>query len=258
MVIVNFQGRLANNIFQFIAGLFFSKKHNLPLYLNHQGCFVTNNNYSHEIDTVICKYQTSFHIDYKNETFIIDDSNFFENFEKTNLPKKNYSFVGYYQTKKFLSPIKDEIKEILNITYDNNVNEDEVFIHYRLGDIENSQLALPLEYYIDALSLLGNPSGYISSDSIENKNCQFLIKNYNLKPIKLTPWGTILFAKNFKKIILSEGSFSALIGLLSDQSQVVCNIRDLKWCGDISDGFDNYITLSWGYSNYPIAINYKK
>jgi hypothetical protein len=161
----------------------------------------------------------------------------------------NYIFNGYYQIKEFITPIRNEIKKLFRIEYDENININDVFVHYRLGDIKNSYFCLPIEYYIEALGLLDYPSGYISSDSIDDEKCKILIRDYKLKPTILSAWDTILFGKNFKNLILSEGSFSGIIGLFSDANMVICNNRELKWSGEISDGLDEYIKLSWGYDN---------
>lgn len=252
MVIANFQGRLGNNLFQFFAAYFFSKKHEIPLYINDIGVFYVNGNSN--LFKIISKYQTEY-IPNNKETIIINDKNFFEFFENENLPDVNFSFIGYFLFKNFILPKREEIKSILEIKYENQ--NDDVFIHYRLGDIKNSILMLPLEYYTNALELLGNPKGYLSSDTIEHENCQYLINNYDLNVLDTNPWDTILFAKNFNKLILSEGTFSSLINLLSNSNEVITNSRDLSaWGGgDIFSGFNNSTNLFYDYTTYP---NYVK
>lgn len=255
MVISNFQGRLGNNLIQFFAAYFFSKKHNLSFYINDCDTFLNNGN--EELYNLILSYQSSYKLNEK-EIIIVNDYNFFDYYNLDILPDMNYSFVGYFQFKNFFSPLRNEIKNILNIKYDEE-DKNKVFIHYRLGDIKNSNLMLPLEYYTDAMELLGNPEGYISSDTIEHENCQALIKKYNLTVIQKRPWETILFAKNFDNIILSEGTFSVMIGLLSNAKNIITNMRDTEWgLGDLCGGLDDYIKLYYNYNPYPNVIKYKK
>lgn len=251
MVIANFQGRLGNNLIQFFAAYFFSRKHNLDFFMNHQNVFSVNGN--KDLQNIIISHQGQYNINNK-DTIIINDDNFLEYYESDVLPDVNFSFIGYFQFKAFLSPLKNDIKNILKISYQ-DVDKDKVFIHYRLGDIKDSKLMLPLEYYIDALNVMGNPTGYISSDTIEHENCQFLIKNYKLSVIEKNPWSTILFAKNFDKLILSEGTFSVMIGFLSNATKIITNMRNTEWGGgDLCSGFENYIRLQYNYKPYPNVI----
>jgi len=123
-------------------------------------------------------------------------------------------------------------KEIFNLHYE-PING--IFLHYRIGDIEDTPNMLPLSYYEDAINLLGKENIiYISSDSPHHENIKKLTKKYNCELINLSPIDTIKFGKNFKKIILSEGTFSWWIGFLSNRSKVICNERNHKWHGNIS------------------------
>jgi len=254
MVILHFQGRLANNIYQFIAAYYFSLKHNLPLFINTQSWVV---DYRDSIYNIMVSKHTISQI-FENETIFINNDNFIEYYNNNNIDiNKKYEFIGHYQIKEFIEPLISDIKKLFLIEYDEKINNNDVFLHYRLGDIQDTQFKLPLEYYIEALSLIDYSSGYISSDSIEHENCQFLIREFNLKPINLSPWDTILFGKNFKNIILSEGSFSSIIGVFSNANKIISNDRELKWGGNICNGLDSYIKLSWGYNHESKPKNFK-
>lgn len=251
MVTIHLQGRLGNNLLQFFAAYFFSKKHKLPLFISDLSPFYNNGNT--QLGNIISNYQGSYVVNSK-EQITVNDENFFDYYNHSNLPDANYYLSGYFQFKELIAPLRSNIKDILNIKYTDQSNA-KVFIHYRLGDVQNSNLMLPLEYYIEAMEILGRPAGYISSDTIEHENCQFLIKNYGLSPIQMDPWTTILFAKNFDKLILSEGTFSVIIGLLSNASKIVCNMRETEWGGgDLCSGFDEYIKLQYTYRPYPTII----
>ena len=245
MVTINYKGRLANNIIQFIASYFFSKKNNLtlksypPRELNKQVILPIGRDGSDLVK--------------------INDNNFFDFYDKDYVEEKYYLIDGYFQTKRFLEPIREEVKNLFNFEYEKK-SDDEVFVHYRIGDLlnVNSNFVIPVEYYIEALETINFTSGYISSDSIEDERCKELINKFNLKPIQLSPIDTILFGKNFNKLVLSEGSFSLLIGYFSNAKTIISNDRPLKWGGDACNGFDNYTKLSWGYdnNNNPIKLKF--
>ncbi len=104
---------------------------------------------------------------------------------------------------------------------------------------------LPLEYYIEGIEKFGLGKGFISTDSIGHPNCNYLIEKYNLTPINLSDIQTILYGKNFKNLILSEGTFSWWIAFLSESKNIFCNKREFKWHGDIF--FDEWNYTSWEY-----------
>lgn len=240
MVTVKYNGGLGNNLIQHLAGYFFSIKHNLKF--NHA---------YHTFEDLI-KYDDYIEGDIGEEIVVINDDNFITYLEKNNMEIKHYIFEGFFQTKDFLEKYENEIKSLLNIVY-SEVEGNSVFLHYRIGDIQDTQLMLPIEYYEDALSNINYDSGYISSDTINHENCLKLMSKYNLTPINSSPMGIINYGKNFKNLILSEGTFSWWIGFLSDNSNIVCNDREGKWFGDIF--FDRWGKLSWDYSVNEIVEN---
>jgi hypothetical protein len=236
MVTISYQGRLANNIIQYLAGHIFSEKHNLFLKskpFSSEGNFGEFFNFSNSSGEKIGK-----------GFFLIDDNNFLDFLERDNIPDYHYHFVGFFQTLDFLSKYEKKIKNIFKLNYDQTENSS-VFVHYRIGDIIDDRRMLPLEYFIDCLNISKPTNGYISSENLEHKNCITLMDKFNLKPFYGSPMETINFAKNFKKIILSEGTFSWLIGFLSDESQIYCNERDYKWHGKIN--METWNKVSWDY-----------
>lgn len=120
-----------------------------------------------------------------------------------------------------------------NIFKDRYNNNNDIFIHVRLGDIIPLNLYTPFIYYDKVLSNINFDKGYISSDSIENTICQELIKKYNLEIINEDEVTTIMFATTCKNIILSSGTFSWLIGLLSYYSNIFYPKIYSEWHGNI-------------------------
>lgn len=178
------------------------------------------------------------------ENFILTDDNFFlilindEPLNKNLLIKNNMwcqsrEFCQYLREYFHLKKIKNKIlnKNIFKHRYNNN---NDVFIHVRLGDIEN-KLNKSFEYYNKILEKMKFNQGYISSDTISSPICQQLINNYNLKIIQENEEKTIMFASTCNNLILSGGTFSWLIAFLAYYSKNIYYPIDNKnkWYGDI-------------------------
>ena len=218
MVSIVYSGRLGNNFFQYVAAYIFAKKFgfkissdivdnkfNLPS-LNGKGRFV--------------------------KTINVDDNNFMSLIKSDKLEEGHYRFVGYYQIKEFILEYRNEIKQMFNLSYLPN-SKDEVFVAYRIGDINGIRQMLPYEYYEDALTKLNSIGGYISSDTPDHPNVLRLIEKFNLKNYNGSPLETIDFAKNFNNLVLSEGSFSWWMGFLSNAKNIYFNDRERFWHGNM-------------------------
>jgi hypothetical protein len=246
MITLRYDGRLGNNLIQFITALFFAKKHNLH--------FKTPANYNNNHWELLIK-EPIFSGIVGTETVEINDDNYMELLDVDKVLPHHYHFNGFFQKKEFFTKYESEIKSLLNINY-KDVDKTLTFLHYRLDDIGNDRRVLPLDYYIEALETTKFNGGYITSDSINHPNCLYLINRYNLKPIYgLSPMNTIFLGKNFNNLILSEGTFSWWIGFLSRTENIICNKRDYFWHGDIF--FDKWKKLYWDYSD-KTPINLKK
>ena len=180
--------------------------------------------------------------DNKNQSFqehiFIGDDNFIEYFDKP-IIEQEITFIGYFYFFSILEKERNKIKKLFKIKYD-SVDENELFIHYRLGDVNNSNYALPLEYFIESIESVNFSKGYISSDSLNDEKCQFLIKQYNLIPINLNPYETIMFGKNFNNLILCESTFSFLIGYFSQANNIIYNKINSKWGNNYMFNFGTF------------------
>ena len=101
---------------------------------------------------------------------------------------------------------------------DNYNNNDDLFVHVRLGDIVNLNFYVEYKYYDEIISKLSFNKGYISSDSMDHEICQKLINKYNLIPYNADEINTIQFGSTCKNIVLSNGTCSFLIGLFGYNS----------------------------------------
>ena len=119
-----------------------------------------------------------------------------------------------------------------------------MFIHIRLTDVESYNPGLT--YYINALKTIIFDDLYISTDDKNNNMIKELLKLYpSLQLINFDEINTFQFASTCKHIILSHGSFSAIIGYLSFFSNIYYPEYELNkiWYGDMFS-IDNWIKLS--------------
>jgi len=156
----------------------------------------------------------------------------------------------YCQTKEFCQILAAYFKKdiVRNKIIDKNKykyrydNNNDVFVHIRLGDVSEITKQ-SVTYYDRLLSTLKYTNGYISSDSIDDHFCVDLINKYKLQAINYDEISTIMFGSTCNTLILSGGTFSWLIGFLAFYSK---NIHypdnENKWYGDIFS-FSNWIKI---------------
>jgi hypothetical protein len=230
MVSIIYSGRLGNNLFQYVAAYIFAKKFNFKLITD----IVEN-----KFNIPPLNNESNYH----NKIIDVSDDNFLNLLNSTSVEPAHYRFIGYYQIKKFILEYRDEIKKLFNLLF-LSVPKDDVFVVYRIGDILGERQMLPIEYFKESLIKMNCKNGYITSDSPEHPNVKQLISEFNLTLYNDTPINTIDFAKNFNKLILSEGSFSWWIGFLSNAKKIYFNKRDRFWHGDI------FVLPEWEYLSY--------
>ncbi|CAB4130320.1 hypothetical protein UFOVP117_365 [uncultured Caudovirales phage] len=234
---IKYIGRTGNNLIQYFSAYFFCKKFNIPFNVP-QEC----PEYWLDVNSKMINWGDLFGVN-PNDFIVheggnigrrinlINDYNFIDFYYQNNFGITNVSkFEGYFQNKEFLASKQNEIKKLLNINYDDTINENDVLIHYRLGDLQSEFLDLPLSYYDNLLSEIKFNKGYIISDTLNHNNCQYLIEKYNLIPFdNENPINVIIFAKNFNNLILSDGTFSWWIGFLSNAKNIFHGKSDKIW-----------------------------
>ena len=220
-------------------------------FLNMVGSLISaNNNLKMEY-----KYENKFKelgIDFCNgnktyeEDFVLRDDNFLKFIYENNiLPvKKNIVFTNEMWCHKkdfcFLlenyfknQNIRDKIinKNLFKSRYSNN---EDLYIHVRLGDTIENYNYLSFDYYDKILSEKSFEKGYISSDTIKHDICKELIKKYKLNIIHESDIRTIMFGSTCKYIVLSGGTYSWLIGFFGFYSEVFYPAkRKGVWYGNI-------------------------
>ena len=174
-------------------------------------------------------------------TECLNEENYFTIYNCGNLNYNLNPNNSFFQTKEITNFLYDYLhKDIIkkNIIETNpfkeryNVNND-LCIHIRLTDA--SQWNPGFKYYLKIIKNINYDNLYISTDEPNHPIIKEILHLYPLANlINYDEVNTIQFASTCKYIILSHGSFSAVIGYLSFFSVVFypdysCNV----WCGDM-------------------------
>lgn len=223
-------GRLCNQIIRNLAVSIVAEKHNL--YVRYSSydkikdlgieLFVGENNYYN--------------------TIAITDENYFHILEQPQLYSNLEPNSNYFQTKMITTLLYNHLQcKKENIIQKNKFNKrynmnNDLFIHIRLTDVESYNPGL--KYYMNAINEITYNNIYIASDDKEHKIIKQLIETYKNKNIQIVDYEeieTIQFGSTCKNIILSHGSFSAIIGYLSFYSNIYYPEYDLTkiWYGDM-------------------------
>jgi len=206
---INLGGRFGNILFYNIIADYIARKINLQF---------TYKNYDEIKKLGIDLYKGT---ETYNNVISITDENVNDIFKE--IKKSNILISGYFQTptvakyiKNFIIESKENIIKANPYNYTNN----NVFIHVRLGDIIQFNGQESLSYYNEVLSKIQFEKGFISSDNIKHEYCLYLIDKYNLTVFEGNEVETIQFGSTCKHIVLSKGTFSWWIGVLSFDSNV--------------------------------------
>jgi hypothetical protein len=164
-----------------------------------------------------------------DETILLTDDNYISILESLSVTSNLDPNHNYFQTKEITNVLYnylqgDNIKT--NIINKNpfkdryNANND-LCIHIRLTDM--AQFNPGLNYYLSAISNVHFDKLYITTDEIEHPIVRQIIHLFpNNIVLVCNEIITLQFSSTCKHIILSPGSFSAIIGYLSFFSNVQC------------------------------------
>jgi len=231
------QGRLGNQIIRNLAVSFIAKKHNL--YVNYY-----NSNLISELGINLYSGNNIYN-DFKELT----EDNYFDVYNESNL---NYNLIFkcvWLQSKEITNNIynylhSDIIKSTIiekNIFKERYNNNNDLFIHIRLGDV--AHINPGIDYYLNAIKKINNYNFiYISTDDQNHDIIKKIIEEYpNTFVNNMDEIRTLQFGSTCKNIILSRGSFSAVIGYLAFYS----NIYYPKYDENKRHGGDMFSINNW-------------
>jgi len=183
-----------------------------------------------------------------DKNILLTDFNF-ENILESDISPRNIIIDNnvWFHTNRFCKMIHQsfERKNLFIDIKNNNLyrykyhNNNDLFIHVRLGDVSEKTMSLE-NYYSKTINSLKFNRGFIASDNINHELCKKLIKKYKLTIFDRPEVETIMFGSVCKNIILGGGTFSWLIGFLAlSNSNIFYPELKEKWYGDIFS-FNNW------------------
>ena len=200
-------GRLCNQIIRNLALSILAEKYDL--YVEYSNYDNINNKLGIELFVGNQKY---------DKTVRINDNNYMNYFNNNIKNNANFDFMrNYFQIEEITTILHNNLinkkKNIIdkNPYKERQNNNNDVFLHIRLSDAK--QWNVGIDYYIHCINSFKYDNIYIGSD---NFNDELIKKLKILYPsiifIEKNPIETIQFGSTCKNIILSHGSFSAVIG----------------------------------------------
>ena len=227
MSVIEASGRLGNQIVRSIACSMFAERFNLSI------------TYKYYDDLKKLGINLFIGEDIHPVTKRLTDNNYFNYLEMENI---NFNIMvkgwtGYFQTKKITDNIFAYLHSdrIMNQIIERNKHKarynsnNDCFVHIRLGDIARYNPGIG--YYDGIISKLSFTNLYIATDSPTHPIIINLKKKYpNLTIYNTSLTDIMLFGSTCKYVILSYGTFSAIIGYLAFFSQVYC----LRFCEKIA------------------------
>ena len=166
----------------------------------------------------------------------LTEENFFEILEKDTLDSNLDANDCFFQTKEITNYLYNYLQNEILVKEKSDKND--CFIHIRLGDVASHNPGI--EYYLKALSMITFDKLYIASDDLNHSIIKDIIEKYTelgkeCEILLFDEVGTIQFGSSCRNIILSHGSFSAIIGYLAIDSNVYYPkyIEGHIWHGDM-------------------------
>jgi hypothetical protein len=231
-------GRLGNQIIRNLAVSLIAEKHNI--YVNY-----FNSNLITELGIILISGNNKY-----NDVIELNENNYFDIYNSNNL---NYNLDpnnNFFQTKEITNKIYNYLHSIKSTIIEKNVfkerynNNNDLFIHIRLGDIAHFNPGI--DYYLNVIKKINNYNFiYISTDDQNHDIIKKIIEKYpNSYLSNMDEIRTFQFGSTCKNIILSHGSFSAIIGYLAFYSNIYYPKYDenKKWYGDMFS-INNWIEL---------------
>jgi hypothetical protein len=172
----------------------------------------------------------------------LTDENYMLVYEQPVITRHFGDIYAFFQTKEITSLIyqylhSDKVKEAIieknpfRLRYQTN---NDACVHIRLGDVTHHNPGVA--YYLKTLSQLTFDHLYLTTDDKDHDTIQQIKKVYpHAKILEYDEIQTFQFASTCKHIILSHGSFSALIGYLAYFSDIYYPEyeSDKIWYGDM-------------------------
>ena len=208
-------GRFGNQVIRNIAVSLIAEKYNLKVSYVNQEMF-------NVLGIDLFSGQNVY-----NQFILLEDDNYFNIYNCENVTYNLYSSKHYFQTKDITNFVfnhlhKDKVKQKIiernpyKKRYNNN---NDLFIHIRLTDAV--QFNPGVDYYLNAIKDIHHDNIYIATDDTNHEIISKIMSIYpKVTILVFDEINTFQFGSTAKHILLSHGSFSAVIGYLAYYSTI--------------------------------------
>jgi len=245
------QGRLGNRILELLGAGVLAQK--LNLYLSPGEIYLGNpTKVGQGID--VENFISTFYINPKlHEGVKITDPliEFTDDMCKENMDIETYKLGHYklinasFQIPSFIAKYYEELRNVL-LPINPIKHNPGVFVHSRVGDVMPPRTAT-YEYYMNCLEKI-NPSGGVFSSEDANRHPMIkeICKKFNLELIHKPSAENILYGSSFEHLILDAGTYSFIIGLLSNAKTkyVYFPPPGQEWCTNYAQSLPGWNVLT--------------
>ena len=208
-------GRLCNQIIRNLSLSMLAEKYDL--YVEYSSYDNINNKLGIELFVGNQKY---------DKTVSINNNNYMNYFNNNIKNNTNFDFMSdFFQIEEITTILHNHLTNNMKNIIDKNPykerykNNNDIFLHIRLTDTK--QWNVGIDYFIHCINLLKYDNIYIGSDDFNDELIKKIKTLYpNAILVDKNPIETIQFGSTCKNIILSHGSFSAVIGYLGFFSNI--------------------------------------
>lgn len=211
-------GRLCNALFRNFALHKLATKFNL---------YVSKYAYAPELSQLGLTFYSG-HVRHAR-TLPLDDKSYEQAYASSKCNNNFTMFHGYFQTQ----DLSDRLCHDLRTTFCDSIRSanphrnryglnNDIGVHVRLDDVAN--LNFGLDYYVRLIDMLNGTDSniFIGTDDPKHLIVQQLLQRYpNSKCLQMSPVETIQFLSTCSSLVLSQGTFSAVIGYLAFDAKTI-------------------------------------
>lgn len=211
MIIINYKGRLGNNIYQYCFGRILAKKLNTGLICES---LPFKNTIGFEGNT----FQNTVNLTGHQVNIDSLDSNV------------NYNLIGYYQRYEYYKDHKEEIKEWLKINENyRKPDENDLVVHVRGGDlyrwkrtdeVHSQHIPVSVKQYLSVINSIKFDKIFYVTEFIDDEITQKLNQIVPGEIISQSVIEDFYFISKAKKIVMSPCSMAWWASWISDASEI--------------------------------------
>ena len=234
MIHLQFQGKVGNNLFQYVVARLLAEDFGYELEVEHSVMGGEAN--ATTLTGLLARFEDapltlpgrrfSSPID---ATASIDNPDF-DGYRvdleaiRSNRDNRRIDVNGFFERYELIRPVKDKVRRWFSVPhghFDRDVTRDDVVVHVRRGDFLRGGRAISLDYYTDVLDRLDFRRLYVCGVGLdEDERVRRRFAKYSPVFVRGSAVDDFLFMKGFNRIVQSQSTFSWWAAFLSDASEI--------------------------------------